>query len=195
MVEQKRLARSATRKASTLHIVSYTKDNETSAPVVHFFCDRSDYSARLHVLDDNEGQMTGPTSWKAESGFVCLRCIKRHGEWYTREVRTEEYNRKRPARRSYRIHNDVMQNLLRQWCTNISAQIIHDQDLAKLPLPEIAEDTKELTAEQIALKTPPEFVIGRLTEFNYQSSKDGTTVTMEYFTQEQVDAQVWANSK
>ncbi len=40
-----------------------------------------------------------------------------------------------------------------------------------------------------------EFVIGRLTEFNYQSSKDGTTVTMEYFTQEQVDAQVWANSK
>jgi hypothetical protein len=25
-----------------------------------------------------------------------------------------------------------------------------------------------------ALKTPPEFVIGRLTEFNYQSSKDGS---------------------
>lgn len=73
MVEKKRLARSATRKASTLHIVRYTKDNETSAPVIHFFCDRSDYSARLHVLDDNEGQMTGPTSWKAESGFVCLR--------------------------------------------------------------------------------------------------------------------------
>jgi hypothetical protein len=78
---------------------------------------------------------------------------------------------------------------------NISEQVIRDYGLAKLPLPEIAEDTKELTAEQIALKTPPEFVIGRLTEFNYQSSKDGTTVTMEYFTQEQVDAQVWANSK
>lgn len=195
MVEQKRLVRSATRKAATLHIVSYTKDNETSAPVIHFFCDRSDYSARLHVLDDSEGQMTGPTSWKAESGFVCLRCIKRHGEWYTREVRTEEYNRKRPARRSYRITNEDKQNLILSSLRNISEQVIRDYGLAKLPLPEIAEDTKELTAEQIALKTPPEFVIGRLTEFNYQSSKDGTTVTMEYFTQEQVDAQVWANSK